>query len=408
VQPVDHVIEQLWAPALASPDLRVVVDAPAESGWTDVERYWLVPSAAKARLLVPVGPRPMVARVLVNYRKLRTRAVNASRLTLGAAARAGLPLSGSTVAVQVRTSATEAAQQLPLGRLEALLGQPLFAATGVRTSDNRKTTLHLVDAHGAPVGYAKLGWNRPTDALVANEGRVLSAVGGEPGPTRAPRVLVQDDYHGHPVIVTEPLPLDAGGSLTSVAPVTSQEMFGLTPLARQARPAETQQFVGMVSRLDDATGTSHVREVAEAALELAAAVATGRETVPVTARWHGDMTPWNRARDSSGQLWVWDWESSEDDAVAGLDPLHWAFGADRLAGRAASTTLASSLEQASAHLTAIGVPRHCRPTIASVYALTVVERACVFAAHSGTWSDAFIPPAELMNLLRQSHALLSG
>ena len=78
-----------------------------------------------------------------------------------------------------------------------------------------------------------------------------------------------------------------------------------------------------------------------AAHALLDALAGATDTLPVTSRWHGDLTWWNRARDDAGQLWVWDWESSEEDAVAGLDALHWAFSARRTtsAVRASSTSV---------------------------------------------------------------------
>lgn len=407
MRPLDHVREQLWGPALDSPDLRVVVDTPQDAEWADAERYWLVPDEAHARLLVPAGPSPMSARSLTNYRNLRTPRVNGVRFALGALARRGLPVGRSSVSVQVRRSAPEAARRLPLSMLAAALGRPLFAATGVRTSDNRKTTLHLLDPTGQPVGYAKIGWNASTDGFVANEARALRRVGGREGPTRAPRVLTEVDYLGHPVVVTEPLPLDARGSLSRVAPPSAEEMFALTPVVRHDVPGGTGQLKAMVDRLEASAGHAASRPIATAALQLASSVASTADRVPVTSLWHGDMTPWNRARDRSGQLWVWDWESSEDDAVAGLDPLQWAFGSRRLAtGDARRVRLVDCLQDADGYLTAAGVARRDRPTVAATYALTVVERACGLAAQSGTWDDALIGPEGLVDLLDEATALL--
>lgn len=406
--PLDHVVEQLWAPALLrSPDLRVVVDTSGDSTWMDVERYWLVPSASSARLLVPWGPRNVAARLLTNYRSLRTREVNAGRLVLGAATRAGVPLSRSTVAVQVRRSAPEAVRQLPLAMLSEAMGQSVFAATGVRTGDNRKTTLHLVDGEGRPVGYAKIGWTPATDHHVANEGRVLREIGGHLGPTRAPRLIAELDYHGHPVIVTSPLPLDARGSLSTVEQPTAQEMYWLTPVSRQAPPAQTLHFQAMSARLGKGVLHDRVRPVIEPALDLVAELSRIQRRMPVTARWHGDLTPWNRARDGSGQLWVWDWESSEDDALAGLDALHWVFASHRLRRRGnGSASLQSCLDGADGHLAAAGIARSDRPVVAATYALAVVDRACGFAIHADTWNDAYVGPAGLLDLVQQGLALL--
>lgn len=408
---LDHVTEQLWAPAFARSDaLRAVVDPEPDQEWRTVESYWLLPNAASARLLVPRRPRPITSRTLTNYRRLRTPTTSLARLALGAAARAGVPLSASTVEVQVRYDAPSGtAGLLPLARLSEALGRQVFAATGVRTSDNRKTMLHLVDERGRPVGYAKVGWDDVTDRLVATEGEVLAEVGGREGPARAPRLLARLDYLGHPVTVTEPLPDDARGSLTRVAEPTSEELFALTPVVRHARVADTAQFHGVCRRLAETLDAPHVRPLAGQALTVAAAVASHVVPIPVTARWHGDLAPWNRARDASGQLWIWDWENAEPDAVAGLDAVHWAFSTQRLTARDVDRmSLDDALYDADHHLAAIGLGAPDRAMVAAAYAVTTVERACTIARHSGTWATAFISPDGLAQLLRQAARLHPG
>ncbi|MBZ5739741.1 hypothetical protein [Nocardioides mangrovi] len=397
--------EQLWAPAFSrSGALRAVVDPAPDQEWRTVESYWLVPNAESARLLVPRRPRTTASRALTNYRRLRTPGTNVARFALGAAARLGVPLSASTVEVQVRHDAPPGtADLLPLARLSEALGRQVFASTGVRTSDNRKTMLQLVDAVGEPVGYAKVGWDEVTDRLVATEGDVLAAIGGGDGPVRAPRLIARLDYLGHPVTVTEPLPADARGSLTRVAEPTSEELFALTPVVRHARIAETGQLRAVRARLDEALDAPHVRELAGQALAVSAEVAAHDVPLPVTDRWHGDLAPWNRARDAEGRLWIWDWENAEPDAVAGLDALHWAFSTQRLAARDVDRmSLPDALAAANHHLAAIGLGEADRAVVAAAYAVTTVERACTIARHSGTWETAFISPDGLAHLLRQA------
>jgi hypothetical protein len=411
VQPLDHVTQQLWAPAFAESDsLRAVVDPAPDQEWRTVESYWLVPNARSARLLVPRRPRTAASRCLTNYRRLRTPATNIARFGLGTAARLGLPLSPSAVEVQVRHDARPGtADLLPLAQLSKALGRTVHAATGVRTSDNRKTMLHLVDDLGEPVGYAKVGWDELTDRLVDTEGEVLAEIGGRTGPARAPRLLARLDYLGHPVIVTEPLPAHARGSLSRVAEPTSEELFALTPVVRHAPIARTGQLRDVSERLLAALGAVHVRDLAGHALAVAERIAAHDGVVPVTARWHGDLAPWNRARDTEGRLWIWDWESSEPDAAAGLDALHWAFSTRRLAARDVDRmSLVDTLADADHHLAAIGVAAPDRAVVAATYAVTVVERACTIARSSGTWDTALISPAGLSHLLRQAERLHPG
>ena len=65
---VDHLVEQLWAPVLASGDVRIRLGAAAPGGdaggWHDLETYLALPSVASATMLPPVEtseiepPRP--------------------------------------------------------------------------------------------------------------------------------------------------------------------------------------------------------------------------------------------------------------------------------------------------------------------------------------------------------------
>jgi hypothetical protein len=181
-------------------------------------------------------------------------------------------------------------------------------------------------------------------------------------------------------------------------------------VTRLAAPRETshlQQLVDRLTRLPVDTTTSADR-VLDRADHLARRVLARDDVLPVAQRWHGDFAPWNRARAGSGQLWVWDWENSEADALAGLDALHWAVSESRPpTGRATSVDLPRSLESASRHLSAAGVPRSGHGLVAAVYALTVLERALDLASRSGGWDTLWITPAMLRTLVEQADALLA-
>jgi hypothetical protein len=129
-------------------------------------------------------------------------------------------------------------------------------------------------------------------------------------------------------------------------------------------------------------------------------------SLPVTGRWHGDLTPWNCARDGDGRLWCWDWEGSETDAVAGLDALHWALSVRReRAGGPEGVLLADCLGDALPYLRALGLSSDAGRLVAAVYVVTVAERAVGLAARAG-WEHAWISPQQLTELLTQ--ALASG
>ncbi len=409
MRPVDLMIEQLWQPALVEDAVRVEVDAPRRPGWVDAESYWMFPTADRARLLLPRGPRQVTAAAATNYKGMRRPTKNLGRTAMGALARAGLPVSPSRLTVRVREDRADAAAGLPLRVLADALGlDQVYAATGVRVGANRKATLHLVDRHGSPVGYAKVGWSDTTDHFVRTEGAALRAVGGRPGPMRAPALLAEVDYHGHPVIVTEPLPLAVRGSRNPrLAPPTSEELYSLCPVRRVGSVSGTGHVRALTDRLGALSASPVAGHVAGSGTPLLERLADRASAVPVTERWHGDMAPWNRARDDSGQLWVWDWESTEPDAVAGLDALHWAFSTRRPAsGLNQTVELDGCLADALPHLVAAGVRPEHRGDVAAVYALTVLERAADLAHRSGGWERLWIGPDDLARLLAQATALL--
>lgn len=405
--PVEHITEQLWAPALVDGQLRLSM-RPASGAWSDVESYWLVPDQSRARLLVPRASRSVQSAAATNYRRLRRPHVNAIRNTGGLLARAGAPLGAHTVRVQVHGAHGEAAGRLPLAQLARELDQPkLYASIGVRTGANRKATLSLLDDAGSPVGYAKFGWNDVADGFVARESEILAKLGGQSGAMRAPRLLATVDYFGHPALVTEPLPLDAVGAHLEGRQPTSQEFYSLTPVHRTARAADTEHLRAVAARLDRQSAEKLTERVATEGRRLLRRVLADQTLLPVTALWHGDLSSWNAARDSAGTLWVWDWETAEDDVVAGLDPFHWTFSNHRLqSDDLATIDLAACLGEVVPHLTAAGVPSTALGLVTACYVLTVVERACGLALTSGSWDNLWIGPGALAALVGQADALL--
>lgn len=406
--PVDYVVEQLWRPALQSRHLRVRVNPPTDPEWTDVERYWLLPSHRRARLLLRHGPTAAVSGLLTNYRRLRDPRMNLVRASLGAVAQTGIRMSPHSVVVQHRRSAPEVTGMLPTKMVEqALGGAPLVAALGVRSSDNRKATLQLASLTGRPAGFAKFGWNSLTNERVANETRTLTQLGKPRGAGGFPSVLASFEYHGNAVCVTAPLPLDIRRLETREAMPQPQEIYDVTRVGRRDRVANTGHFRGLRQRLITAREDPVIGAIAGSAAELAKQLAGAKAALPTTSYFHGDLTPWNTGRDAGGRLWIWDWEDAEPDALAGLDSVHWCVACTRLrSGVVSRVDLAQSLHDASSHLTALGIPPSSRGLVGCCYALSVVDRACSMAQVAGDWRDALIQPDGLLDLLGQAERLI--
>jgi hypothetical protein len=408
VQPLDNLVEQLWSPLVETGWVRVHTGASTDPDWVDAESYWAVPDLRRAALLVPRGDRSVTSGAVENYRGLRLRRKNLMRAAVGRMTQYGVPVLRSRVSLQVHRDHLDTAAGLPLALLGETLGRrDLHASIGIRTGDNRKATLALVDDQGRPVGHAKFGWDPVSDGYVQTETEVLRRIGGRPGPMRAPGVLAETTYHGHPVLVMEPLPEGVRGSRGRIAPPTSEELYHLTPVTRTAPPRETGHLRSLAKRLREQQSDTVAGSVAVRADRLLELVEQHDDDFPVAERWHGDLTVWNRARDRDGQLWVWDWENSEEDALAGLDALHWAFSSRRSpSAQLLAVDLPACLSDARRHLTAAGLSVRQARVVAAAYALVVVERACGLAAHAGDWSRVWISCDDLVTLVEQAELLL--
>ncbi len=413
VKALETLVDQLWAPG-AGTSVRVdVTSRPGapRPGWTVAEQYWLLPGASQPRLLVPVAGAAVQRAALTAHRGLRRPATNLARAALGVVASTPAPLSRRRLVVRTRPEAPP----LPLARLAEELGRgPLHAAFGVRTGANRKATLQLLDQHGEVVGHAKLGWNATADEYVRTETEALGVVGGRPAPMRAPRLLASFMQGGRPVAVVEPLPLDVRGVRGQQPAPSPAELFALCPVVRTGEAGETAQLSAAGTRLralakthrDAGAGAGDEGRMLHHAVALLDLVENDPRTVPIQARWHGDLTPWNCARGADGQLWAWDWESSEQDVVAGLDALHWEFSVRRETGGQADLSLVDCLAAARPHLDAAGVAGSVRALVAAVYVLTAVERAATLARRHGAWEPVWISRTRLSELSLEAARLL--
>ena len=412
--PLHHLLEQLWAPLLADGQVRITTGAPRDAAWVTAEEYVVLPGLQRASMLLPAGPRRALRGALLNYRGLRRRLPDAQRTVLGGLAASPLPLPFPRVRLEVAARAgSDTSTALPLAVAARALGRrTAYASIGIRTGANRKATLQLVDEAGAPLGYAKVAWDRVSADDVEREAAALAEPDGGPGSrARRPALAARGDYHGWPFLVSAPLPLDSRGVRAQVPLPTPAEIFSLVPIVRHGAASGTQQVAALRSRLKAHGTMSETRALAENATalldELDRLASTRSEDLPVTSRNHGDFTPWNVARDRAGVLWAWDWESSEPDAVAGLDAVHWHMAVQNEAGRTMDgAVLRDAVVRAAPVLVAAGVPRTARGQVAAVHAVTLVERACDLALRSGTWEKDWISRESAADLLTAARHLL--
>ncbi len=289
-------------------------------------RYAVIPSVEAARFLLPLASRRVTAAALLAYNALRPPKVRAFRAAIGLLARAG--------ALGLTRAPVLSVHGGPLlwDHLAELLGAGrLHAAIGIRPPDpHHKPTLQLFDDYARPRGYAKIGWNAGTEAMVRAEAATLAdlppAGGGVPS---VPRLAVHTRWQGREIAVIEPMPRAVRRIRRPGTPRTA----AMLAVARRggppapARPVAGSPFLAAWRRR--AAGAT-----AAAPLSPAGAATVDEAIDALDARdgrlslefgdWHGDWVPWNMAR-HRGELLVWDWENRGTGVPVGFDLAHQAF-----------------------------------------------------------------------------------
>lgn len=184
---------------------------------------------------------------------------------------------------------------------------------------NQKPVLQVFGLDGALLGYAKVGHNALTAALVRREAESLTSISGhQPRSFRAPRLLHHGQWAGLEVLLISPLSSDAGQPVPPATRLAAmREVAGLSG-PRSATLAESAFW----SRLRDA---AHLLPGASDDTRLLVAVDTIERSygdVHVSlGGWHGDWGPWNMGMDGE-VLQLWDWERYDAEVPIGFDALH--------------------------------------------------------------------------------------
>ncbi|MFF4809408.1 hypothetical protein ACFY03_14440 [Micromonospora chersina] len=293
----------IW-PEPAEPALR-----KGGGGWV------VVPSASRPRLLVPTGSGRAAASAVRHSTEAVGRKARLVRQGLATAFRLGLGPLVFRDRLVVSGGGLDAYLAEVLGE-RALVSLHIGPARA-----NRKPVLQLLAPDGRALGYAKLGVDPLTRALVEAEAAVLRRLADLPlGPVTVAGVRHHGDWHGHALLVQEALPV---------------RLPRATPAAAEA--AERAAMVAVAGclgvRRRSWAGSDHAARLADAvdalgarpeAGRLRAALKTVGELDPTVAfgAWHGDWNGGNSAVLADGRVLVWDWERFEADVPVGYDELH--------------------------------------------------------------------------------------
>jgi hypothetical protein len=339
------VVDQLFVTGL--PTVRATTDPRPRDGFITHESYLVVPSLQRARFMLPLISRAARRSAVLSYNQLRSPGTRLARrlLAAGLVAAAGPPL-GERLHIQVKAAPEQTPRdQLLSAHLADLVGtRPLGLAVGIREpGPNSKPTVLCIDRAGAPVAFAKVGWNELTGELVTNEASALRLVASSPGSDFAvPELLHGGQWQGRQLCVTAPMARDMRKwTDQDSAPAISTTQAVAAVGTRTTNPLRDSEQIHRLRRVAQAPDwDADVRRAFTLLLDRI--IDTAGTDVLHFGAWHGDWAPWNTGLDG-GVVTAWDWEHFHHDVAVGLDVVNWHF---RVALNLIALPVRAALEQA--------------------------------------------------------------
>jgi hypothetical protein len=318
------------------PELAATVwPAPADASLRRGGRagYAVLPSAARPRLLVPAGARRAAASAIRHSTEAVGLKARLRRRLLATAFRSGLGPLAFRDRLLVEAAGGEAAGAAAGGEavgaaagLEAHLGavlrqQVLLSLHIGPARANRKPVVQLLDGDGSPLGFAKLGVDPLTRALVGAEVEALRRLGAlDLGAVTVAEVLHHGDWGGHVLLLQSALPVHlrraAGSAATAAEHAAMVTVAGCLGLHQEsyAGSGYAKRLTAAVDALGEHPDAARLRAMLDRVADADPALRFGC--------WHGDWNGGNSAVLADGRVLVWDWERFDVDVPAGYDALH--------------------------------------------------------------------------------------
>jgi len=231
-----------------------------------------------------------------------------------------------------------------LRELGSMLDQPeLDAAVFWPPETSRgRVYLHLFDRRqhtGRPVGFAKVSLDDFNDRRLEHEATVLDELARHPSDAlHVPVVLGRGQVAGHQVVITEPLPADARPIPSRLGAFPAACVKAFAGEARSVGPDELPGLSWWPAYRQHLNGGGDAFDTQLQSL-VAGGIAVGRA--------HGDFGPSN-IFETTGGLWVLDWEESAADAPMLADEVTFDLGVN--ARRIAGNPVAALRDFAQRHL----------------------------------------------------------
>ncbi len=281
----------------------------------DDRQLIVLPNAQHPKLVLPRRPLAATAAAIRNYNTFVTGHALTALRGIAVATRLGV----LDVVPGIRISIAGQGEGID-DHLRRTLERDLAVALYVGPKRAvQKPVIQLISLAGETFGFAKLGINPLTEALVGHEYRALARLHDARLTTlEVPAVLHLGKWQGHTLLVQAAIP--ASRDVTEIKrllPAATRELAGVDGITEQSWLASTYR-----ARLAERSAALATVPHADL-LELVLRAVDGRlaGTNVLFGSWHGDWAPWN-VTSRNGRLVAWDWETFENDVPYGLDAAH--------------------------------------------------------------------------------------
>lgn len=245
----------------------------------------------------------------------------------------------------------------------------------------QKPVLQVFALDGRLLGYAKVGHNDLTAALVRREAASLALLSATPPHTFAmPRVLHHGQWRGLEVLVISELPTDARRPVPAAARLAAmRELAELT--ATTASSVATSTFWARLRSDIDGLSQQPDGPRLSAAADLVERD-HGADEIGLGG-WHGDWGHWNMGM-GQGRLQLWDWERYDPSVPIGFDAVHFAAQGVRPGHRDAHTRDDTFLGAVPVTLAQLGVDAVRHDLTLRLYLLEITARYVEALTHGAT------------------------
>jgi hypothetical protein len=183
---------------------------------------------------------------------------------------------------------------------------------------NRKPVIKIMTSSGEVLGFAKIGWNDVSRALVRNEAAVLRRLAELPPPRsfEVPRVIDHLAVGDLDLLVLGRIGPRGGARVMRFPTAVGREISETVQRSTEVL-ATSAYWSGIRARVERlVAGDGRLGPTLASALDVIEHASGAREVV--FGAWHGDFTPWNMRR-GAGTVAVWDWERSGSIVPVGMD-----------------------------------------------------------------------------------------